>query len=205
VAHRFKALISDLGGVVVRVDPTPLREFIAERSGLPVDASWQRFYDHPSWRDCEAGRTDLAGVARAISDLFGVPVTGDEVTRVWCSVFPGAVEGVAELYGRVRDAGLRLIALSNTIPEHMGYLRSRFGEMAMFEKIYTSYEIGARKPDPAAFLHVLDDTGLAAGECVYVDDFPKNVAAAAKLGMAAIHARQGEEVQAGLRALGVLA
>ncbi len=247
VPPALKALISDIGGVVVRVDAAPLRRFIAERSGLPEEVSWPRFHDHPAWRDCEAGRTDLAGVACAVETMFGVSFANakdgsDELARAWCDVFPGLVDGMPELYAEVRAAGLRLLALSNTIPAHMEYLARRFGlssrslerparlrrasattarqpslrrtagqrvlqakagEMSMFERVYTSYEIGARKPARAAFDYVLDDAGLAAAECVYVDDLPENVAAARELGMRAILARGTESVREGLAALGI--
>ncbi|MCC2333836.1 HAD-IA family hydrolase [Cellulomonas wangsupingiae] len=46
-----------------------------------------------------------------------------------------------------------------------------------------SAEIGHAKPDPAAFHHVLDALELSAGEMFFIDDAPRNLAAAADLGI----------------------
>ena len=42
------------------------------------------------------------------------------------------------------------------------------------------------KPDPEIFRILLDRYGLDAGECVFLDDSPVNVAAAASLGFNAV-------------------
>ncbi len=48
-----------------------------------------------------------------------------------------------------------------------------------------SHELGARKPDPAPYLYVLERLGTRPGETLFVDDMPGNRATARELGMAA--------------------
>ena len=56
----------------------------------------------------------------------------------------------------------------------------------VFEKIFLSQEIGLLKPDPAAFCYILQHINCQPQEVVLIDDNPRCIAAAEKLGMATI-------------------
>ena len=66
-----------------------------------------------------------------------------------------------------------------------------------------SYQDGVIKPDPAIYRLLLDRYGLKPEECVFLDDVPKNVDAAAAFGIATILFRNQEQAMEELRALGV--
>ena len=66
-----------------------------------------------------------------------------------------------------------------------------------------SYKDGVIKPDPAIYRLLLDRYGLKPEECVFLDDVPKNVDAAAAFGIATILFRNQEQAMEELRALGV--
>jgi putative hydrolase of the HAD superfamily len=51
-----------------------------------------------------------------------------------------------------------------------------------FDTTYYSHLIGFRKPDPAAFRHVIEDSFLTPEYTLYIDDMPENIRAARKLG-----------------------
>jgi putative hydrolase of the HAD superfamily len=44
-----------------------------------------------------------------------------------------------------------------------------------------------RKPEPRIYAHTCGELGLAPENCVFVDDLPHNVEAAAALGMVGVH------------------
>lgn len=52
-----------------------------------------------------------------------------------------------------------------------------------FDNIYMSFDIGHKKPNKEAFLHVLEKINAKPEECVFVDDLQVNINAANKLGM----------------------
>jgi len=52
-----------------------------------------------------------------------------------------------------------------------------------FHNIFRSFEIGHRKPNKEAFLHVLEKINAKPEECVFVDDLKANVDAANELGI----------------------
>jgi putative hydrolase of the HAD superfamily len=82
-----------------------------------------------------------------------------------------------------------LALLSNTNPIHIDEVRRRlgpfgYGEFARcFERIFYSYEMGLRKPDPAIYAAVDHELGIAnPAEVLFIDDNAANIASAAKHG-----------------------
>lgn len=72
--------------------------------------------------------------------------------------------------------------LSNNYPVISDYLRAGEG-FDRFDAVFFSNEEGVKKPDARAFELALERMGLPAGEVLFVDDHPDNVAAAEALGL----------------------
>jgi len=66
--------------------------------------------------------------------------------------------------------------------------------------VFTSHEIGHRKPHPATFEHVLAAIDAPAAEVLLFDDLAPNVAAAQALGLQAVLVKGPEDVRSALRA-----
>ena len=65
-------------------------------------------------------------------------------------------------------------------------------ELATLPEGYVlSFKVGAMKPDPAIWRHLLATTGLAARDCLFIDDVPDYCRAAEALGFTAIDYRKG--------------
>ena len=73
-----------------------------------------------------------------------------------------------------------------------------------FTRVFTSHEIGHRKPQAAAFEHVLREIGVPAGEVLLFDDLVPNIESAKALGMQAVVVRGPEDVREGLVASRVI-
>ncbi len=63
------------------------------------------------------------------------------------------------------------------------YLPKKWGMEKYIDYPVFSFDIGLLKPDPAAYLAVLERIGVSAEEAIFVDDFPLNVDAAKELGI----------------------
>lgn len=93
----------------------------------------------------------------------------------------------------------RLFLLTNTDPIHI----SRFEHMAgisffsdfyqCFEKVYYSFEMGMRKPEPEIFNYILKKHDLSPKRTLFVDDKKKNTDAAAALGIQVWNLNVGQE------------
>ncbi|WP_309640161.1 HAD family phosphatase [Flavobacterium sp.] len=93
----------------------------------------------------------------------------------------------------------RLFLLTNTDAIHI----SRFEHMAgisffsdfyqCFEKVYYSFEMGMRKPDPEIFNYILKKHDLSPKRTLFVDDKKENTDAAAALGIQVWNLNVGQE------------
>ena len=90
---------------------------------------------------------------------------------------------------KLRAEGYRLILLSNTNPFMMGWvMSSRFDgrgrSLATYmDACYVSYQCGMMKPDESFFRHVLMQEQILPQNTLFVDDGPRNVAAASQVGI----------------------
>ena len=95
------------------------------------------------------------------------------------------------------QAGIRTALLSNS----WGNDYPREGWADMFDVVVISGEVGMRKPDREIFELVLNRIGLTAAECVFIDDIPRNVTAAAQVGLVGIVHRSFDETAGELESL----
>ena len=93
----------------------------------------------------------------------------------------------------------RLFLLSNTDSIHIERFQHRAGISfyrdfyQCFEKVYFSYELGMRKPEPEIFEFIIKEHNLLPKNTLFVDDNLQNVESAEKLGLQVWHLQKGEE------------
>lgn len=93
----------------------------------------------------------------------------------------------------------RLFLLSNTDAIHIETFEqnngaSFYGDFyKCFEKVYFSFEMGLRKPNPEIYKSVLQQHNLQAKRTLFVDDRKENTDAAAKLGLQVWNLQVGSE------------
>lgn len=74
-----------------------------------------------------------------------------------------------------------LVLVSNQITSRAKYLKKR-GDVGMFDHVFFSNEISLKKPDIKIFEYLLDTVSGKAHNCLFIDDAPENIQAAASLG-----------------------
>jgi epoxide hydrolase-like predicted phosphatase len=84
---------------------------------------------------------------------------------------------------QARAAGLTTALLSNSWG--LDYPREEWDEL--FDAVVISGEVRMRKPEPGIYELTVDRLGLAAGECVFVDDLKPNIDAAVEVGLVGVH------------------
>jgi len=87
----------------------------------------------------------------------------------------------------LRERGLKTGLVANSWPEPARLLRAdaeRFGLAPLLDAMVYSSEAGARKPEPAIFLHALEELGVDAARAMFVGDrLVTDVQGAANVGM----------------------
>lgn len=93
----------------------------------------------------------------------------------------------------------RLFLLSNTDSIHINTFEQKVGASFYgdfyhcFEKVYFSFEMGMRKPDPEIYLTLLNNHQLQAKTTLFIDDKKENTDAAAALGIHVWNLQVGKE------------
>lgn len=114
-----------------------------------------------------------------------VPVTVEDLLDVW-EQFDLDPDAVAVLTA-VRGLGVRCLLATNQQDHRVRFMREEHGYDDLVDGSYYSSEVGAMKPDPAFFEHILEDLGLPAERVGFVDDVAANVEAARSVGIRAAH------------------
>lgn len=132
-------------------------------------------------RSLRAVLTDLLEREERSGEL---PVTVAGLLAIWeqFDLDPAAIALVEE----VRRLGVRCLLATNQQDHRVRYMREVHGYDDLVDGAYWSSEVGAMKPDPAFFEHILDDLALPAHRIGFVDDVQANVDAARSVGIRAV-------------------
>lgn len=197
------SVVLDLGNVLIRWDPRPA---IAAAVG---DEEADRFlaaedFDFGAWNhEQDAGRPFAEAEEKAAASH---PHWAEHIRGYrphFAHSLLGPVYDTVAILRELHDARVPTYALTNWSAETFPLARERYDFLGLFDDIVVSGELGVAKPDPAIFGVLRERVGRPLEECVYVDDSPRNVAAAAAAGMDAIHFTDTGHLRADLRDRGL--
>lgn len=203
----IKNIVFDLGGVIMTLDPAEaLRRFKA--LGLSDAERYLDSYTQSGiFGNLEEGKITAEDFRSKLSSLTGHELTFDECKHAWLGYRKDVPQRNLDLLKELRAKGYRLILLSNTNPFMMDWaLSSEFDEKGSslndyFDALYLSYRLGIMKPAPDFFRQVLDNENILPEETLFVDDGPRNVEAAGKLGFMTMCPDNGSDWTGELRSL----
>jgi 2-haloacid dehalogenase len=116
----------------------------------------------------------------------------------------GPIDGTVEILRELRDRGVALYALTNMEASTYPLRRERYDFLRWFDGTVVSSSEGMIKPDPRIFQTLLERYGLAAEATLFVDDNPRNVAAARALGMPTVQFESPDGLREVLEDAGLL-
>jgi putative hydrolase of the HAD superfamily len=186
---QFRAVIFDLGGVVF---PSPFDAFAAHERGAGLPDRFIRTVvaesaDTGAWARFERSELDFAEFCTAFEaecEAAGGAVDAASLMAAIGAGFDPRPEMVVAI-GRLRDAGLRVGALTNNWVANRD--RSEIGPGAIeFDTVVESAVEGIRKPDPAIYHLVCARLSVEPDGCVFLDDLGVNLKPARELGMTTI-------------------
>ena len=131
-------------------------------------------------------------------------ISGDDPKEIERDFYSRAIinKDTVALIERLKENN-RVSLLSNAMANFLHRILRENDLYRLFETMVISGEEHVIKPEPEIFELLLSRMGVSAGEAVFIDDNPKNVAAARAIGMHAILFETAEGVARELRDLGV--
>jgi putative hydrolase of the HAD superfamily len=147
----------------------------------------------------EEGKIDADTFQRELSKLIGREVSFEECCYAWQGYAKELPQRNLEVLRKLRAEGYRLLLLSNTNPFMMEWVDSpRFdgqghGIRDYMDVCYLSFEMKVMKPADLFFRKVLMAEQIPPSECLFVDDGPRNVAAASQIGIQTYCPKNGED------------
>jgi putative hydrolase of the HAD superfamily len=199
---RFRAIIFDIGRVLVRVDVSRAMSGLAQQPSHSPEELWSSLQKDPRWPDWQEGRLSPREWHQHVAKGLGSSVTFEQFTEIWNRALdPHPIQDRAFLV-RLREH-YRLGLLSNTDRIHVAHLESSFEFLKVFHARTYSCSVGVSKPDPLIYREALRACKASAAETVYIDDIEAYAEAANRLGMTGIVFHSPEQLQADLLRLGI--
>lgn len=183
----IKVILSDLGGVLIDYSFDRAIAEWASLASVNADVLRERLVVDGAWRQFEVGRLTEREFCSHLRKLCGLRLTDGELIQGWNSIYIGVDAEVERLLRCVAAQGIRVVAATNTNVSHQRVWQDRFaGSLAFFDAIYSSWEAGVRKPEPAFFQHILELEQIAPQDALFIDDLAVNVDAADSVGIDAV-------------------
>lgn len=198
----IRAVLFDLGGVIVRTEYQAPRQHLAERFGMDYDDIDKIVF---------GGGANSSAARATIGEI-----TEDEH---WLNIMK-VLKRPASEYERIRDEFFAGDVVDRTLLDFLRsikpkyktglisnawsglrnfILREKFDDA--FEYMVISSEVGVAKPNPKIFQIALEQLQVKANEVAFVDDFIENIEACRKVGMTGIHFKDPESAIKRLKAL----
>ena len=203
------AIVFDLGAVVFRWRPDVLlSRLLPERAPTPGQAGplVAEFFQNFSgdWGEFDRGAVDVPELVARMSARTGL--APHEVQRVVDAVPEelAPIEGTVAVIERLRAQGHALYFLSNMPAPYAEHLETAHPFYDWFTDGVFSSRVQLIKPDPAIFALARDRLALEPAQTLFIDDSPRNVAAARAAGWQALQFTDPDRLHADLGAGGWL-
>jgi glucose-1-phosphatase len=191
----IKAIIFDMGGVLLRTcDETPRKE-LAEELGISVEHLKQEVFFSDSAIRSEEGYLDKYQHWEKILDRLNKS-NANRVKKYDEQFWSGDYldESLVEYLGKLKTI-FKLGLISNAFQGARNWIESHYQFMQSFDYSIFSYEIHLRKPDARIYHYACSEMGVTPKQSVFVDDMLVNVDGARAAGLFAIQYKNKQQLE----------
>ncbi len=195
----IKTVIFDMGGVIITINQDEaLRRFKA-LGVKDIEKLLDPYCQSGVFGDLEEGKVTADEYQEALEKMVGKKLTFDEIRHCWLGYAKDVPAKKLAALRKLREEGYRVLLLSNTNPYMTSWTDSKefsgdghaIGEY--FDAMYRSYEVKCMKPDDRFFRYVLAQEKTLPEDALFIDDGPRNCAAASELGIRTYCPKNGED------------
>lgn len=192
-------LLFDLGGVLVRIDFGRVFAHWAAAASADAKVLAARFRFDSAYEQHERGELSGAAYLAHVARELAIDITPDALESGWNAIFEGTFDAA---FAAIAQVPLRKAVFSNTNEIHRPVWTQRYAaQLAPFERLFSSSQMGLRKPEQAAFARIAQQLGVAPERILFFDDLEENVVGAREAGLNAVHVQDADVVPRTLAAL----
>ena len=183
--EKRRAVIFDWGGVLMRTQNYAPRLAWDKRLGLAPGSVERIVHGIPEWRQAQLGTIAPQVYWQAVAQRLGLSAA--EAAALRHDFYSGDQldEALVALIRDVRTWGAHIGLLSNNTLDLRREITS-LGLDGLFDACVISAEIGAMKPEEAAYRAILNRLQVHPQQALLIDDSVENVAGAWAVGMQAV-------------------
>lgn len=177
----IKAIIFDTDGMVAT--PEPWSKQLARDFGITKEQT-DPFFQH-EFQQCLVGKADLMVELNKYLGGWGWKDGIDEFLRRWFESEHQLDERVVRSAQDLRKKGFACYLATNQEQYRTNYIREQMGLGAVFDAVFSSAEIGFKKPEADFFAAILPKMVVDKSEVYFWDDTPANITGAQQFGFKA--------------------
>lgn len=186
----YTTLILDLGDV--------LAYYSSKNLSLSVDPSQLKYILSCSeWFQHECGQLPREECFKLIEKSFGVTPENLQKTLLQLAATLTYDQDLIDLIRYLKDAAdgdLKVYLATNITEDDWKILGPPVKSWGIFDAIFTSFQLGVRKPEQGMYRQILKSTNTDPESALFIDDKPENLATAQMLGIRGIHCDNPQNV-----------
>jgi putative hydrolase of the HAD superfamily len=179
------AVVFDLGNVLIEIDFHRVFARWAHYARCPPEQIAERYSHDHHYEKHERGEIDAKEYFTALRKILDIDINDAQFLDGWNQIFVGEVPAIRQLVQEYA-ALFPLYIFSNSNEAHKAVWLPGYGELIRpFRGVFISSDMGKRKPEVAAYLHVASAIGVEPGRVLFFDDSRQNVDGAIAAGLRA--------------------
>lgn len=193
----FKAIIFDLGGVILNINyENTINEF--KKIGITnFDALYTQAQQNQVFDNFETGKISATEFRDYIRDISNTTLTDTQIDMAWNAMLLDLPLKRIEFLKELAKT-YPIYLYSNTNEIHLNAFRQIFKTQYrddlllenLFVQTYYSHEIGMRKPNSDGFLKIINDHNLDVESTLFIDDSEQHIEGAKKIGLQTVWLHQ---------------
>lgn len=176
----IKAIVFDADGVVIKA-PKMFSQILAETRGVTTEQTLVFFKG--IFQECLIGKADLKVELLPFLQKWGIEDKPEAFITQWFVAENHLVQEIIDLIFELRNKSIKCYLATNNEYNRTQFMRNEMGFNNIFDEVYSSADLNAKKPEREFFTILLKKIKLEPGEVLFIDDAYENIAVAEKMGI----------------------
>lgn len=198
----MKAIIFDNDGVLTNAPENFSTKIIREKHAKKEKVN--QFFEEVFLPKCMIGTADLKIELKKVLQEWEIQESVETVLDYWFASENCVDEEVKALIKSLREKEIPCYLATNQEQYRTKYMRENMQFNSLFTDIFSSAELGCKKPQEAFYKKILSQINISPQDILYIDDEEKNIRAGELLGLQTHHYKDFKTLKKVLEKIKVL-